>query len=184
MLLHRFIQITVVFLLLASCGSETLDPTAGDDPTGRRKGTFALFLKDGPIQAKEVWVTISEIDVHSTGAGWQSFDPERETLDLLKLRGGQEALLEQAQLEAGKYTQIRLRVVDGYLIDLAGQRCELKVPSDTVKLQTKFDIAAGLTTRLLLDFDAEKSVHITQKGNKKECLLRPVITAVSVTTGS
>jgi hypothetical protein len=170
--------------MLLSCGSKTLDPTAGDGPDAREKGSLAIFLKDAPIQASEVWVTISEIDVHSTGAGWQSFAPERESLDLLKLRGGQEALLEQAQLVAGKYTQIRLRVVEGYLIDLAGQRCELKVPSDTVKLQTQFDILAGMTTRLLLDFDAEKSVHITQKGNKKECLLRPVITAVSVTTGN
>jgi uncharacterized protein DUF4382 len=74
-------------------------------------------------------------------------------------------------------------VTSSYLIDLQDQRCEVKVPSDKIKIQTQFDITADTTTSLLLDFDAEKSVHITKTGNGQECILRPVITQASVTTG-
>jgi Domain of unknown function (DUF4382) len=170
-------------LTLAACGGATLDPVDGGSGPNGHRGKLVLLLTDAPIQASEVWVTLSEIDLHSTGAGWQSLPPEMETFDLLKLRGGQQALLEQATLSAGKYTQIRLRVLDSYLIDLSGQRCEVKVPSDKIKIPAQFTIEADTTTRLVLDFDAEKSVHITQKGNRSECILRPVITQASVTTG-
>jgi hypothetical protein len=172
----------VLTALVAACGGSTLDPT--DDGGGPgRKGKLRIMLTDAPMDANEVWVTISEIDVHSTTNGWQSLPPEVDTFDLLKLRGGQEALLEEASLSAGKYTQIRLLVTDSWLIDLQGARCEVKVPSSKVKIPVQFDIAADTTTRLVLDFDAEKSVHITKKGNGKECILRPVITGVSVIMG-
>ena len=175
-------KLVLAFLVLASCGGDSFDPNGDGSQGNGRKGRLRLLLTDAPLQAQEVWVTLSQIDMHTTTEGWISFAPGETTLDLLKLQGGQQALLEEALLPAGKYTQIRLLVADSWLIDLQGQRCEVKVPSDKVKLQVQFDLEADTTTRLLLDFDAERSLKITQKGNKKECVMRPVIHAVSVTT--
>jgi uncharacterized protein DUF4382 len=175
----------LVVLALTSCGGNTLDPN-GDGSNGGngRKGKLRLLVTDAPLQAKEVWVTMSQIEMHAdTTEGWISFAPGATTIDLLKLQDGQQALLEEALLPAGKYTQIRLDVTDSWLIDMQDQRCEVKIPSSEVKLQVQFDIEADTTTRVLLDFDAAQSMKITQKGNKKECILRPVIHAVSVTTG-
>ena len=169
-------------LILVGCGSDMLDPNGNSD--GRHRGTLKVHLTDAPIQAQNVFVTLTEIDAHPTGSGWVAFAQTPADFDLLTLSGGKTALLAQAPLAAGSYTGLRLRVSGGYVIDLSGARCELKVPSDKVQINVHFAVAEGSTTGILLDFKADKSLQITQKGNGKECILRPVIQAVNITGGT
>lgn len=174
----------VLLVAMAACGlglfscGDSLIP-GGDQPPSSRRGALAISLTDAPLEAREVWVTINEIEVHPTGSGWQSFVTEEMEFELLALEG-RESLLAAAELEDGKYTKIRLRVQEGYLIDNEGERCDLKVPSGKIDVPVPFEIDAGATTSMLLDFDAEKSVHVTRKGKKMECQLRPVIKLVDL----
>src|SRR5262249_17264910 len=140
----------VLFSLLVAFGEgSTLDPMDDGSRHSSGEGKLLISVKDTPLLAKEVWVTISDIELHSTTSGWQSLPPETATFDLLKLGSGQQALLEQATLTAGTYTRIRLLVTNSFLIDLQDQRCEVKVPSEKIEIPTQFDIAADTTTRLV-----------------------------------
>lgn len=58
----------------------------------------------------------------------------------------------------------------------------LSVPSDEIKIHLQFDVLAAGLTQILLDFDAEQSLHVIQKGKKSDYLLRPVINPVSQQT--
>ena len=102
-------------------------------------------------------------------AGWTTVTNQSKTFDLIKIKGVEE-LLGQVNLSAGRYTQIRLYISNASLY-LSGVKQSLKVPSNTLKLIQPFTIGTNSTTTLLLDFDAEKSVH--QAGDKY--MLRPTV---------
>ena len=123
------------------------------------------------------------------GGEWLVVDDTLRTVNLLELVNGVMVGLGVAELDAGHYTQLRLIIggtPDGgsnildeahphanYIIDEDGNAQKLKVPSNKVKLVRGFDINAGETTELILDFDAAKSV--VKAGKSGKWLLKPTI---------
>jgi hypothetical protein len=91
------------------------------------------------------------------------------------------ALLGEATLEPGKYTQIRLTVGAGtVVIGENGDEYDLKlVGAGKLKIVRPFDVEADGTTTLLLDFEADKSLKKTGQGVYS---LKPVIKLAKVTT--
>ena len=102
-------------------------------------------------QGGESWLTLNMLE----GA---------EQFDLLEIRGLEEVLA-VGELEAGKYTQIRISVesVEVTFGDDEEYR-EAEVTGGELKFVRPFDVVEGETTILLLDFDAEKSVNTTGQG--------------------
>ena len=83
--------------------------------------------------------------------------------DLLQIRGLEEVLA-VGELEAGKYTQIRLSVESVEVKFGDGEYQAAELSGDDLKFVRPFDVVAGESTVLLLDFDAEKSVNTTGQG--------------------
>jgi len=105
-------------------------------------------------------------------------------------------LLASLELEANKYTQLRLFLMGGendawVVLKDSGLAEPLKIPSvyqTGIKLNRPFEIVEGMITELTIDFDAEKSVIKTGNGKYK---MKPVIHVTSeiyseeeVSTGS
>ena len=147
-------------------------------------GSLLIKMKDKPVKdAEKVLVTISNIRVHMA-------DPDEfievsdvlQEFDLLELKNNPVPIV-TADLEAGHYNQIRMDVVEGSIVFLEddGQGgmvevpYDLKIPSNEIKIPVQFYIEASGQTELILDFDAEASIHITQQGKKDSYKLRPVI---------
>jgi len=134
----------------------------------------------------------------SDEAGWRVVAEPNKTYNLLDLQNGVKEFLGEENLTAGHYTQVRLILGDepdesnntlgdahefpNYVL-LEGQtpdeinpiQHELVVPSayqSGIKLIKGFDIEANATTTLTIDFDAEKSIHITGNGTYK---MKPTI---------
>lgn len=156
--------------------------------TGSRSGTgtLAVYLTDAPDDTiKEVWVTVTSVQAHRDGA-WHTvhdFGDEPLSVDLLQLRFD-EALLGEALLPAGAYTQLRL-IVDDSSIDASHVRHQddsvsyLKVPSGAqtgLKIHHNFIIPTGGTVELLLDVNVVN--FITKAGASGMYLMNP--TAVRV----
>lgn len=163
-------------------------------------GTLNVMLKDSPFtDAKAVLVTFSKVSVHkSTDAegAWTDLTltgGSLRTCDLKKLeKDTAQDLLGSALLE-GHYTQIRL-VVQAATLDFdnastlnpcapgitepTGTRtAAVTIPSGEVKLNREFTVPADGTTTILLDFDGDKSIHLTGSGSY---MMSPVIAVVSV----
>jgi hypothetical protein len=107
--------------------------------------------------------------------GWIIFSSQTQTFDLIELRDVYE-ILGNKSLTAGKYTQIRLHIVEA-VGEINGEEKVLTVPSGKLKLIHPFYIVENQTTILTLDFDAEKSVHGT--GESGKYILRPTIKVIS-----
>jgi Domain of unknown function (DUF4382) len=175
--IHVFACLIVGSVLLAACGDHGDN---GDNVTGSKNaGVLQLALTDTPIQLKVVSVTLGEIEVHQTGGTWKPFVDSSKTFDLLALKGT-EALLAMGSLPDGKFTGFRLRVEQGHIIDDRGARCELIVPSNKIEVPVVFEIRAGSVTKIVTDFNAEQSVHVVQTGKNQRCMLRPVLTPITV----
>ena len=162
---------------------------------------------DAPGDYNAVYVTVQEISVHQASGevdvedpGWipvldfSSTDGER--INLLEWQDPENPFdLGVAELEAGDYTQLRLKLMNNddqpagaehpynYVVDSEGNEIPLKVPSGSqtgIKIVKGFTIEAQGATALLLDFDAEKSV--VQAGKSGNWLLKPTIKVVDTVT--
>lgn len=137
-------------------------------------------------------------DGDDEASSWEVIVSGNTTYNLLELVNGVIEQLGIGELEAGHYTQMRLilgeepdagtnisgvsHYVPHYVIDKSGVTHELTVPSgyqSGIKLVHGFDIDSGVTTELLLDFDASKSLHSTGSG---KIILRPTIKVLDAIT--
>ena len=103
-------------------------------------------------------------------------DPTR--VNLLEWSNGKTLLLGSADVPAGKYTQIRIKV-DSAFIGVKGEIHSLDVPSGMqtgLKLGPEFTINEGSTYQMVMDFDAGHSIVVTgPKKNPHGYKLKPHI---------
>lgn len=186
--------IRIVTLCLALCLTSSCSGS-GDSS----RGTLSLSLSDAPApEYQAVYVTIAEIQVHradSAEGDWISILTPDATFNLLELINGSLDPVGDAGLESGTYTQMRIilgKTPDSeqnilghahpyanYLVTAAGTEQELKVPGayqSGIKILHTFTVDPGLTTDLVLDFDALRSV--VRAGRSGRWLLKPVMKTV------
>jgi hypothetical protein len=130
-------------------------------------------------------------------ADWEQVVSDSGTYNLLELVNGVMQQLGITELETGHYTQVRLYLGDepddtinilgnphpfaNYVIDFSENASELFIPSgyqSGIKLVKGFDIEAGVTKELVLDFDSQKS--IIKPGVSGNILLKPTIKVMDV----
>lgn len=172
--------ITLGALVLAGCKESATDPETG-------KAVLRIYLTDAVAQYDAVNITFTEVSAHIDSA-WLVLNNQTQTVNLLDWNNGKTLLLGQAEVEAGKYTQIRLKMQDASVV-WNGQTFPMNVPSGAqsgLKLLTNFDVAVGSTYDLVLDFDAERSVVVNGPRSKPTGFkLKPTIRAAAVAlTGS
>jgi hypothetical protein len=174
--------------LLSACGG-------GGGGGGSSDGILRVALTDAPTCGYEhVFVTVEKVRVHQSGsagesdAGWSEVlvTPPKQ-IDLRTLQNGVLQELGTTALPQGQYSQIRLVLASNTATGTTsvansvqpdgGTLTALATPSaqqSGLKIQAHFDVAAGQTTDLLLDFDACKSV--VKSGN--QFILKPVVNLV------
>lgn len=179
---------------LLALGSALLFACGGGGGGSAGTGTLSLSLSDASSDDyKAVYVTVDEISVHpASGGGWVTVASPDQTYNLLELVNGVRSSLGVALLDPGRYTQMRLKLgaspasgtnilsqahpYANYFINQSNQAVELKVPSGSttgLKVVNGFDISAGGTTELLLDFSVEES--IVKAGSSGKWLLKPTV---------
>lgn len=184
--MNRWRGITIV--VLATLGLAFLTACGGS--SGSSTGTMNVHLVDGPITGyQEVNVHIQSVEISGNG-GWTTLGTPDKTYNLLSLTGGvSEMLAAGTTLPAGHYQQMRLILGAGNTVKLAdGSVQPLTVPSGLqsgVKLIVSFDVAAGTTKDVWIDFDAAHSIQVVQAGASNQYLLRPTVWAYDkIVTGS
>jgi hypothetical protein len=186
---------------LTACGGGGGGSGASPAPTPvSTAGTLSVSMTDAPACGFDaVNVTVNKVRVNTSGsasdtdAGWTDIvlSPAKK-INLLNLTNGVLESLGQTSLPAGHYSQMRL-VLDantgtGFansVVPTGGVETTLSTPSAVqsgIKLVNGFDVAAGQTTSVVLDFDACKSIVTQGKGRYA---LKPVVKVVpSTATGT
>ncbi len=169
---------TATVLLVGGCS---------DSPTSSNEtGTLSLRLVDSPADYQQVNIVVTRVEVHASGSasesGWFTINDVPATYDLLTLRNGASEVLGSHVLAVGHYTQIRLIIGTGSNVVINGTTYPLVIPSGMqtgIKLNNEFYIAPDELIELVLDFDADRSIHLTGSG---DYMLNPVIRVEPVLT--
>ena len=137
------------------------------EPSGT--GTLQLRLVDAPAPIEgieSIDIVFSFISVHasadadSENVGWitlmdDQLSAEDRTFNLLEYVNGTSAILGEAELDEGHYTQLRIGI-ESASITISGETSDLFIPSGAqsgLKLTGGFNIDPNVITELTLDFE-------------------------------
>jgi hypothetical protein len=144
-----------------------------------KNAKIEVWLTDDPGDYQEVNIDLQAVEIHSNEIdnerGWQSLDVSPRIYNLLQLTNGTETLLGELELPGGRISQIRLKLGENNTLKVNDVVYPLNTPSaqqSGLKLQIHKVLTEGITYKILLDFDAAKSV--VHAGNDSYSL-KPVI---------
>lgn len=163
-------------------------------------GKVNVAVTDAPADVDHIYLDVREVWVHRLDDGtggdglssgehedddtgvWHRLDADPQIIDLLELRNGVFDELATGSVPAGTYDQMRLKLGPNNWIVVDGSGHDLKVPSGQssgYKLMGTFHVPIDGVVDLGLDFDAERSVHVTGSG---QWMLHPVVRIHEIVT--
>jgi hypothetical protein len=147
------------------------------------KPRVQVRLTDAPDPSvKEVWVDIREVKLMMSDTSEITLAGAHPGIyNLLDLTNGKDTILADAEIPVGTISQIRLVLGDNnYIITKSGEKMMLTTPSaqqSGLKVKINQAVTGGVLYRLILDFDAGKS--IVKAGNSGKYILKPVLRIIS-----
>ncbi len=142
--------------------------TNNTDETSGATGRVVFSVTDAAADmgaVSEINMKVSSVEVHSAASGWATVSTTPRVYNLLDLKNRNESeLLADANLEAGTYDQVRLRVDSVAVKTKAGATKVAKLPSNTMAINAKLVVEANETSSANFDFLADKSLHTTASG--------------------
>ena len=156
-------------LVFFSCTKDSVSPTS-------EMGEMKIYLVDSPAEYDAVNIVVNRVEVHKSDiggsdSGWVVINDQPTTYNLLEFRNGVTAVLGDAELYAGHYTQMRLIIDQGSHVIVEGTTYGLEIPSgDTsgFKFTHAFTIEENKVYELTVDFEVKRSVFLT--GNNRYTL--------------
>lgn len=149
----------------------------------QKNARIEVWLTDDPGDFQEVNIDLQGVEVHANeandGNGWKPLEVTPKIYNLLDLTNGTETFLGDLDLPGGRLSQIRLKLGENNTIKIGDEVYPLSTPSaqqSGLKIQLNEILVEGITYKILLDFDAAKSVVIT--GNDSYSL-KPVIRSIT-----
>jgi hypothetical protein len=178
-IMNKFTSLSIMLLaslavLFTACNS--------DERTGNAR--LQVYLTDAPGDYEEVNVEIIGVQVNrgDNDSGWESLaGVQAGVYNLLDFTNGIDTLIAEAELPSGRINQVRLLLGNNNSLKIHGETHSLTTPSGQqsgLKLSVNFDLTPGVTYRLLLDFDAAKSI-VPRAGGYN---LKPVIRVITQAT--
>jgi hypothetical protein len=172
-------SVSALILLLATATLFYACQKDQSSAASQNKARLQVYLTDDPGNYQEVNIDVRDVRINyssDTASGWQSLaNVNTGTYDILRLVNGRDTLLGQAELTPGRVQQIRLVLGPNNSVKVNNQSFPLETPSaqqSGLKLNIHQDVAGGQVYKLLMDFDAGRS--IVKTGNNRY-ILKPVI---------
>jgi len=188
------ILIVAIAFAMVSCNTK--------DSETKGTGTLNIKLTDAPFPVdlvEEANVTISKIDARQLIEATDTTDESSSfvvlsedelSFNLLDLTNGVTADIANAEVPAGTYDLIRLKITSASIVLKDGRTFDLKVPSGSssglkIFIKPAVVVAGGLSADLLLDFDVSRSFVAQGSIMKPETIhgfiFKPVIKAINNT---
>ena len=157
----------------------TPQPTPTPTPT-MQWGIIEIRVTDPPPPGvTSANVTLTKIEVHKASdnvsdnaSGWITIIDYEVTFDLFEIIDEAD-ILGSENVTVGKYTQIRVEVIEVAGLTTDNVSYIATVPSGKLKFVKPFEVKDGFTTILTLDFDGDKSLIMT--GVEGKFLFKPVV---------
>ncbi|MFA6152557.1 MAG: DUF4382 domain-containing protein [Chitinophagaceae bacterium] len=170
-------KIAVYFLIVSlipftqSCKK---DSSNNNNNTGTAK--VAVHMIDAPGDFDAVYIDVQSIEMGTEAGGWIALPLYRPGIyNLLDFRNGIDTLMCNAEIPAGRVTQMRMILGTNNSVTVKGVNYPLSTPSaqqSGLKFNLQTDLVVNGSYAFWIDFDAGKS--IVEQGNG-DYSLKPVI---------
>lgn len=143
---------------------------------GAQQGRLVVGITDEAVSLQSVSSVVLVVDsvaVHSADTdAWITISDEQQSYDLIQLnQQSSTKLLGETTLDAGTYNQIRLNVM-AVEVTANGTTQSAILPSRELKIPVRIEVAENATSAVVLDFQADQSLHTTGEGR---IIMAPVI---------
>jgi len=174
--------VAALALAVAGCGGSSgsdADGASGPSTAGR----VALLATDASADDfASILLTVEKVELLSQDLGPHTLWQGSEEVDLLALSDHSELFAVADDVPAGPYDKIRLHVADDSLTLIPkdpGKEANYRLPGSKLDLNPRgrFEVTAGETLYIQLDFDAAKTLAFSNvpKGHREEGIFRPVV---------
>lgn len=157
------------FLFLAVAG---IFGFACEGPDNSPKALVNILLIDAPAKWDSVVVEIEGVEIDFVQNGrqgeiqkiWMPYEPAKKTINLSQLVNGTSLPVSRKEFQLGQITAITLKLGTSHALFQGDNRYPLTLPSEITDYtqNLKVDLEAGISYDLILDFDLEKSIRVTQ----------------------
>src|SRR3989338_3042411 len=141
----------------------------------QEKGRVVVGITDAAANLDSITsikINVTGIKLLAESGGWIVASSESQEFDLLQLRSSESTTVAaDLEVDAGKYTQMELAIGSASVIDVNGEH-EAKMPSGRMIFIADYTVNGGGTAVAVLDFMADRSVHLA---GKDKYVLAPVI---------
>lgn len=192
---NPIVKLSLLFILALGLGLTACQKNDDSAGPGQDQGAVTVKITDSPFPLKwfaEVDVTITKIELHAVDStrhgSFISVWEGRQSVNLLDLRNGETSDFPQADVPAGRYNMIRLKIDSVHIKYKNGTEFSLNLPDNRkagirIIIAPPLQVDQGATTEVLLDFDLSKSLIIRGGWHQNFPLpgfftFRPVIRAV------
>lgn len=165
-------------VVVSGCTQNSVSPEG-------EEGSFELMISDQPTAIDNfdyVNTSFSEVRVFYQNDSANSTENEsfetiqlddNPTVDLTQVKGDRAISILEENLEAGNYTGVHLKVAN-VSASINNESAEVNVPSERLKINKEFEIAANATTQFVFD------INVVQRGQTGVYNLLPVISESGV----
>ena len=169
----KFSRILTAILILPFIAFQSCDK---DDNDVDGRAIMNIRMVDAPAAYDSVMIDVQSVRVHVDSAWYEYLVIDPGTHDLLALSNGNSLILvDDDEVPAGELTEMRLILGDNNYIVSDGMAHDLTTPSahsSGYKIKIHEMMQAGNVYEVIIDFDANRSIHMTGNG---KYMLRPVV---------
>ncbi|MEX0672923.1 MAG: DUF4382 domain-containing protein [Candidatus Paceibacterota bacterium] len=135
---------------------------AGEEPKASGQVYFGITDAAADMgNISEITMTTERVELHSQTEGWMTASSEQESFNLLELNAsGQNQLWAQADVNEGAYDRVRVTIASVEVTTEDGETTEATLPSNHVTLDGTVNVTTGATSSVLLDVEADRSIHV------------------------
>jgi hypothetical protein len=155
-----YVLIILMISLLVLVGCEKNSTSVNNEG---KTGTLKLYLTDAPSAIYDsVNITFSQVSAHHDSS-WIILMDSLMTVNLLDLTNGHTIVFGSGDVPAGHYTQIRIKILDSYVV-VDGQKHMMTISSGAtsgLKFGPEFTVSEGSTYEMVVDFDVHRSIVTT-----------------------
>ena len=158
-------MILAAVALFSTCAERPPSAPSGS-PDASGMGRLTILLTDHHLDGvQEVHVWIHGISTELRGGGVISFDRQLGDVELLSLHGESIEVVNNV-VPSGTYEYVELGIDESRSrIVESGLTKTLSVPAGSARVRGPFEVRAGESTTITLDFDAEKSLSRLPDGS-------------------
>ena len=168
-----------------SSNSTPSNPTDNASTQTEIKGNIVVSFTDATTDIQNVTdisMNVNKVELYSQTHGWVTVSADRLQYQLLQLHAkGQTKVYATAQIPADTYSSARITLAGVVVKTKNGLNKTAAVPNNSLTIQGNVVVQANKTASLKFDVLADKSTHVTAKG---DYVFAPVIEVESRSNAS